>query len=81
MKVMIVEKRMRDRVVMPHVETLREKAALQANALKVEQLPKNWRDKTCENWAQLTDHEVVWDHSSSGGTGLGKEQWSDEATG
>ena len=36
---------MRDRVVMPHVETLWEKAALQANALKLEQLQKTPRDK------------------------------------
>ena len=39
--------RMKDRVAMPQVETLWEKAALQADALKLEQLPKNPRDKGC----------------------------------
>ena len=59
MKVTIVKKRMRDRVAMPRVETLWEKAVL--------------------DWAQPTDHEVVWDHPSSGGVGLGKKRWSDGA--
>ena len=39
MKVMIVKERMRDGVAMPRVETLWEKTALQANALK-STLPK-----------------------------------------
>ena len=77
MKATIVEKRMKDRVAMPQVETLWEKAALQANALKLEQLPKNPCDKGCQNRVQLTDQEVVWDHSLSSGVSLGQKQWSD----
>ena len=46
MKVTIVKKRMRDRVAMPRVETLWEKAVLQANAL-TGAAAKNLHDKGC----------------------------------
>ena len=42
-------------------------------------LPKNLRDKGRQNWARPTNHEVVWDHSSSSGVGQGQKQWSDGA--
>ena len=67
MKAVIEKKRMKDRVATPRVETLWEKAALLAK-----QLPKKPRDKGCQNLAQPTNHEVVWDHSSNGGAGLGE---------
>lgn len=55
---------MKDRVAMPRVETRWEKAALL--------LPKKTR-VTRLNWARPTNHEVVWDHSSSGGVGRGSD--------